>query len=176
MDDVLQYRKLPSIETALRRVHDDERLSVDLSLLDEMRNYTDYSKSLRDISAARYKTREDLHKLAVPLEEVQFMRGRVLRIKTGHLPVQRVLKRVWAACTTSLFQVPELAKLSPVARKEAFFVTVLEPLRERMDDCDVVIETATEVEKLLANAHFTLKELRGINEAFLEEFKRDRNH
>ena len=173
--EALQYRELPIVMQALKRIEEDERLSVDISLLRELQDYTDYSKSLRDISAARYKTREDLHKLATPMEEVQFMRGRVLRIKTGHLPVQRILKRVWYACTTALYEVPEVAKLSPVARKDALFMTVLEPLRERMDNCDLVIETATEVEKLLANAHYTLKELRGINEAFLDELRRDRN-
>ena len=173
--DALQYRTLPTIVQALSRLEGDERLRVDTSLLAEMQNYTAYSKTLRDISAARYKTREDLHTLATPYEEVQFMRGRVLRVKTGHLPVLRVLKRVWAACTTALHEVPELTKLSPAARRDALFVTVLEPLRERLDDCELVIETATEVEKLLANAHFTLKELRNINEAFLEELRRDRN-
>jgi hypothetical protein len=173
--DALRYRETPVIMQALDRLETDERLKVDTSLLAELQSYTEYSKSLRDISAARYKTREDLHRLAEPYEEVQFSRGRVLRIKTGHLPVQRVLKRVWAACTTALYEIPEVAKLSPAPRRDAMMVAVLEPLRERLDDCDLVIETATEVEKLLANAHFTLKELRNINEAFLEELRRDRN-
>lgn len=173
--DMLQYRELSTVKHALNRIEEDERLTVDMSLMTELQNYMEYSKSLRDISAARYKTREDLHKLATPLEEVQFMRGRVLRIKTGFLPVQRVLKRIWSCCLAALYDVPEIAKLSPVARKDAVFTMVLMPLRERIDNCDLVIETSTEVEKLLANAHFTLKELRGINEAFLEEHRRDRN-
>lgn len=173
--DAQQYREDTTIKYALARIEEDERLRVDLSLLDELKSYMEYSKSLRDISAARYKTREDLHRLATPYEEVQFMRGRVLRIKTGHLPVQRVLKRIWSTCTTALYEVPEVAKVSPAPRRDALFTTILMPLRERMDDCELVIETATEVEKLLANAHFTLKELRNINEAFLEELRRDRN-
>jgi hypothetical protein len=74
-----------------------------------------------------------------------------------------------------LDQFPELAKLSPVARKDAALGTIMEPLRIRMDDCDTVIETAGEVEKLLSNAYYTLKELRCINEAFLYESRRDRN-
>ena len=173
--DALQYRELSTVKHALARLEEDERLTVDMSLMAELQNYMEYGKSLRDISAGRYKTRDDLHKLATPMEEVQFMRGRVLRIKTGFLPVQRILKRVWSCCLAELYDVPEIAKLSPVARKDAVFLTILLPLRERMDNCDLVIETSTEVEKLLANAHFTLKELRNINEAFLEELRRDRN-
>lgn len=169
-----RYREEPEIATVLKRLHEDERLTVDLSLLSELQNYTTYGKTMKDISAGRYKTREDMHGLAKPYEEVQFFRGRVLRIKTGFLPVQRILKRLWAVCTTALYRHDGIAKLSPVARKDAAIVAVLEPLRERMDDCDLVIETATEVEKLLSNAHFTLKELRGINEAFLEEHRRER--
>jgi hypothetical protein len=147
---------------------------VDLSLLKELENLTAYSKSMRDISAATYKTREDLHTLAKPYEEVQYYRGRALRIKTGHLPIQRVLKRIWSASVSALYHHAEIAKLSPVARKDAALVTILMPLRERMDECELVIETSTEVEKLLANAYFTLKELRAINEAFLYEHKRER--
>lgn len=173
--ELSEYRELPTISQALKRLEEDERLRVDISLLKELDSYTAYSKTLRDISAARYKTREDMHTLATPYEEVQYMRGRVLCIKIGHLPVQRILKRVWAVCTTTLYDVPECSKLSPAARKEAFFLAVLEPLRARMDDCEVVIEAATEVEKLLANAHFTLKELRSINESFLEEKRREWN-
>lgn len=172
--ELLDLREHKTIVSAFRRLEDDERLGIDTTLLDELQNYTAYARTMRDISAGRYKTREDLHGLARPYEEVQFFRGRVLRIRTGHLPVLRILKRIWAVCTTALYESAEISKLSPVARKDAAIVTVLEPLRERIDDCEVVIETAGEVEKLLANAYFTLKELRGINEAFLDEHRRER--
>jgi len=169
------YRDDPHISEALGRLQTDERLNVDMSLLGELQNYTAYGRTMRDISGGRFKTREDLHGLAKLYEEVQFFRGRVLRIKTGYLPVQRVLKRLWSVCVTQLYRNDELVRLSPVARKDAAMAAILEPLREHMDNCDIIIETATEVEKLLSNAHFTLRELRGINEAFLEEYRRDRN-
>lgn len=173
--DCLRYRENPTVMRVLKRLEEDERLAVDVSLLDELNNYTVYGRKAKDISAAQYKTRENLHTLAAPYEQVQMYRGRVLRIKTGHLPVQRILKRLWSVATTALYENAELAKLTPVARKDAAMTAILEPLRERLDDCDLVIETATEVEKLLGNAYFTLKELRGINEAFLDEHRRDRN-
>jgi len=173
--DWYRYRDDATIAKALQHLHEEERLKIDMTLLDELYNYTAYGKTMRDISAASYRTSADMHALTKPYEEVQFFRGRVLRIKTGHLPVQRILKRLWAVCTTALYGHDELVKLSPVARKEAAILAILEPLRERMDECELVIETATEVEKLLANAYYTLKELRGINEVFIEEQRRDRN-
>lgn len=175
MVEVSEHRKRPDIIAAFEALETDPRLQVDMSLMQELENMTAYSKSKRDISAARYKTREDLHTLAQPYEEIQHYRGRALRIKTGLLPLHRILKRMWSACVTSLYRSEELIKLSPAARKETALAAILEPLRERMDDCEMVIETATEVEKLLSNAYYTIKELRGINEAFIYEQKRERN-
>lgn len=175
MVDVQTHRQQADIVVAFETLEQDPRLQVDMSLLRELENMTAYSKSTRDISAARYKTREDLHTLAKPYEEIQHYRGRALRIKTGLLPMHRILKRMWSACVTSLYRSEELVKLSPAARKEAALAAILEPLRERMDDCELVIETATEVEKLLSSAYYTVKELRAINEAFLYEQKRERN-
>lgn len=172
--DLYRYRDDKALLKTFAAVEKDARLTVDLSLMQELDNLSAYSKSMRDISAARYKTREDLHGLAKPYEEVQYYRGRVLRIKTGHLPVLRILKRMWSACVSALYQYDEIVKLSPVARREAALGTILEPLRSRIDDCELIIDTATEVEKLLGNAYFTLRELRGINEAFLYEHKRER--
>lgn len=172
--DYLVLREDPAVARVFETLEKDERLQLDMSILQELQNMTAWGKTKKDISAARYKTREDLHTLAQPYEEVQYYRGRALRIKTGHLPIQRVLKRLWSTCVTALYQRDGIAKLSPVARKEAALAMILQPLRERLDDCDLVIETATEVEKLLANAYFTLKELRAINEAFLYEHRRER--
>lgn len=171
--NLLKFREDPAIARTFETLGQDPRLQIDKSVLQELQNMTVWGKAKKDISAARYKTREDLHTLAEQYETVQHYRGRALRIKTGHLPIQRVLKRLWQTCVSALYHQDGIAKLSPVARKEAALAMILQPLRERLDDCELVIETATEVEKLLSNAYYTLRELRSINEAFLYESKRE---
>jgi hypothetical protein len=173
--DYREYRENESVAAVLNRLEQDDRLRVDMSVLDELNNYTVYGKRQRDIASARYKTREDLHVLASQYETTQMYRSRVCRIRTGHLSIQRVLKRMWSMGLASVYGIEAVRKLSPAPNRDAVMNTILEPLRERLDDCELIVETAAEVEKLLSNAYFTLKELRGINEAFLDERRKDRN-
>jgi len=170
------FYKDPTVRRILQQLEVDGRLKIDMSIMDELQGYTVYAKKFEDISHATYRTLEDLHRLAATFEYVQFTRGRVIGIKVGHMPVLKILRRLWSAATTALYEnFPELAKVSPVARKDHLLATVLARLREQLDNAEVLIEAATDVERLLGNAHFMMIELKQINEAFLEADKRERN-
>lgn len=174
--NISDFFKDPTIRRIMHELETDARLRIDMSLIDELERYTRYAKQFDDISHASYKTLADLHGLAAEFERVQFARGRAISIKIGHLPIAKILRRFWSAGTTALYNgFPEIAKVSPVARKDQLIATILAPLRERLDNVEVVLEAATEVERLLGNGHFSLMELKQINVAHIDAVKQERN-
>jgi len=163
----------PELIKMVRTVTENAKYQVDMSLVDEMQGYVSVAKKAREKAHAmrlpdRYQTEADLHELAKFFKEVQANRDRVIEIKIGFLPLRRSLKRIMEEAVALLYQYPVVAKVSPAPARDAIRDKILGPLRDVSSKVEMMIEIASEVDRHLGNAHFSLKELKAIGIIYIE--------
>ena len=162
--DLAKHKKILAIFTAL-----EERptLKVDMSLMDEIVEAVSVAKEFRAKADAirlpkRYKTEDDLHELAAFLAETQAKRDRCVEVKVEHMPLQNTLSKFWRNALGILFQYDLIANLSPAPKRDAMLDYVLAPLKDRIEQVEMIIKAASEADRNLGNAYFTIKELKAI--------------
>ena len=175
-DDFLEN---PELQRAFKTIEESKKFKVDMSLMDELRSYVSVAKVACENADRmrlpnRYKTEEDLHKLCAFIAEVQAKRDRVIEIKVEFIPLQRALRRIWEEAIGLFYSYEHLAKLSPAPRRDAAINKILGPIREAMSKVDMIIDTATDIDRHLGNAYFTLKELKAIGTVYIEASQRQR--
>lgn len=166
-------REHHDIATVFKTLKDSAKFQADTTLMDEVVSAVSIAKGFRETAdnmrlPKRYKTEEDLHDLAIFFVEAQAKRDRVIEIKLDFLPLRASLARLWDRCHSVVYQYEVIYKITPAPRREAMIKYVLEPLRERMAEVDMIIEAATEAASHLKDAYFTLRELKGIGTTYIE--------
>ena len=171
-EDALELRTHVEI-AAIFKALEQPKLKVDMSLMDEMVSAVSVAKDMRAHAdsmrlPSKYKTEEDLHKLAAFFAEAQSKRDRVVEVKLDHMPLKRSLGRFWDRAVATLYQYESFYKITPAPRRDSYLDMILEPLKDRISEVDMILEAASEADRHLGNVHFTLKELKAIGVTFIE--------
>jgi hypothetical protein len=169
-EDLLAH---PKLVAGFKKIEATAKFAVDMSLMDEIKGYVSIAKAAREKAdklrlPTRYKTEEDLHRLAAFLVQTQANRDRVIEIKLQFLPLQRSLDRMWEKFVGLIYQHDCIRKLAPQPARDATINYVLDPLRERISKVAMIIAAAAEADRNLGNAYFTLKELKTIGIVYIE--------
>jgi hypothetical protein len=159
---------MPEIDKVLRLLTEDPRYAVDMSVVDELQDAVMDGRRWREVTAAQYKSRQDLQVIAKRLDQAQFLRSRVREIKFAHMWALSAVERLWDACCAVLYRKDEYRKITPAAVREATVNAVLPTIRERLDDVKMICKMADEADALLNGAYFTMRELVRINTAHLD--------
>ena len=173
MTDYADLLAIPEVKSIFEALENKPKLKVDLSLMDEVIEAVSVAKKFREKAESmrlpkRYKTEDDLHALAEFLTESQAKRDRVIEIKLEHMPLKRTLDKLWERALGTLYEVDEIAKMSPAPRRDATLNNLLAPLRDRISKVALIIEAASEADRHLGNVYFTLKELKAIATTYIE--------
>jgi len=171
-DDVQQLRQTPQIRKIMGAL-DEPRYTVDLSLIDELREYMETLQRHQDQSGASFRTQDDLQRLAAQLAEVQRLRSRVMVIKFEHGWARKSLRRLYEVAGAILRTGP-VGGLANQSARDGAVTWVLHELRSRLDQFDLIVETADEAERHLGNSYFTVRELIAVNTNYLEHCRHDR--
>ncbi len=171
--DPISLREHPDLVRGFKKLDESPKFKIDMSLMDEITSYVSVAKESGEKATkmrlpSRYKTEDDLHKLTEFIKETQANRDRVIEIKLGFLPLQRTLNRLWEDFLGLVYSYPCIAKRSPAPARDAAINHVLAPLRERMSKVDMIIAAASECDRNLGNAYFTIKELKTIGIVYIE--------
>jgi hypothetical protein len=171
--DPLELRNHKEIHSIFNALEERAKFKIDMSLMDEMVQAVSVAKEMRAAAdqmrlPSRYKTSDDLHELAKFFREAQAKRDRVIEVKLDHMPLRRSLETFWDRSLGVIYRYDSVAKMSPAPRREATINYVLQPLKERIRDVDLIIEAASEADRHLGNVHFTLKELKAIGTIYIE--------
>ena len=177
--DPLTLRDHVQIKAIFTALEEKAKFKVDMSLMDEMVNAVCIAKELRAKAhemrlPSRYKTEDDLHELAAFFREAQSKRDRVIEIKLDHMPLRKTLSRFLDAAMAILYQHDFITKMSPAPKRDVTMKHILKPLYDRIVDVDLIIESASEADRHIGNAHFTIKELKAIGMIFIEGTRNQR--
>lgn len=169
----ISLRQHPDLVRGFKRLEESKKFLVDMSLMDEITGYVSVAKERGEKATkmrlpSRYKTEDDLHDLAAFIKETQANRDRVIEIKLGFLPLQRMLNQLWEEFLGLIYSYPCISKCTPAPARDAAINRVLAPLRDRMSMVDMIIAAASECDRNLGNAYFTIKELKAIGMIYIE--------
>lgn len=172
-DDPYELKEHKEIQAIFSAIEDRPKFKVDMSLMDEMVQAVSIAKHLRQSAEnirlpSRYKTSDDLHKLVQFIREVQANRDRVIEVKLDHMPLRKTLDSFWERCLGILYKYESISKMSPAPKRDAVINFILQPLKDRIRDVDLIIGAATEADTHLNNAHFSIKALKDIGEIYIE--------
>jgi hypothetical protein len=174
-------RDNPRLKAAFALLATNDKFMVDPSVIQEVVFLSSVARSRKEQAdrmrlPKRYKTTDDLHELTSFIVEVQGNRDRVMEIKIGHLGQRRALQLLWEKCVGFLYRFEEIRKCSPAEARAAMINYVLHPLRERITQVNDIIEAASEADRNLGNAYFSLRELKSIGMAFIEAKAKETGH
>lgn len=175
-EDLMRH---PQLLAGFKKIAESPKFKVDLSLMDEIRRYVSIAKEASEQADKirlpdRYETSADIHRLAAFIRRVQANRDRVIEIKIEFMPLRRSLNRLYEKFVGLLYQYDCIRKLAPAPARDATINWVLDPLRERMSLVEMIMDAASECDRNLGNAYFTLKELKAIGEIYIEEKNKTR--
>ena len=159
---------MPEIVRVLREIDENPRYKVDLSILDELQNCVADGRAYKSMTAAAFKSQDDLQVVARRLDEAQWLRSRVREIKCKHMWALSALQRLWDVCCTVLYRDDEYRKVTPAPARDAKVNAALPRLRERFDNVKMICKMADEADVTLSGAYYTMRELVRINTAYLD--------
>lgn len=170
------YRDHPHVKE-VRVALDDDRFTIDMSLLKELRLLLKAAQ--KDLQAAAWmkqlKDAGDLRSTVPMFGACQRDRCRIAEIIMSFVEMRQALYKLWVVAEVALVEAfSDIATVKPEKYKDKLLTVINSELSDRRSNVDTILETARQADETLKALHFTLKEVKEVGIAQIEAEKAQR--
>ena len=171
----LQMENDEFVVSIREKLDTDSKLSFDLSLLNEVETYFQFSVTEKSGAERRpvpshFDSEKDLEELSKHFEACQAYKDRTVKILLGATRLKKQLERMWKI--SKAYAYDRYSHLFQTLRSEeqrtAMCNRVFPELVERLDNVELLVEMSDMVLSNLSSSHFALREVKEVGIRVLE--------